>query len=120
MMTNNIGNKTYVWGDTMEIIKKEYREEYEKRVREIKNVFLNAYSDYYNLVYIEPYLEKYKSKSDIVDEKILLQPARHFMESIVRTIQEELILIVCSLENKDNKANSVTQLKAKLRNYLVN
>ena len=41
------------------------------------------------------------------------------MNSIVRTLQEEFILIVCSLENKDKTANSITQLKAKLHDYLI-
>ena len=105
----------------MKIIKEEYREEYGKRVREIKNIFLNAYSDYYNLVYIEPYLKKYKSKSDIVDEKMLLQPARHFMESIVRTLQEEFILIICSLEDGYDNSNSLKRLSERLKNcYLIN
>lgn len=109
----------------MQIIKEEYREEYEKRVREIKNVFLNAYSDYYNLVHIEPYLEKYKPRT--VTEIIDLLPARNFMNSIVRTMQEEFILIICSLEdNYDNShshsnSNSLKRLSERLKNcYLIN
>lgn len=102
----------------MEIIKEEFKGEYIERTSEIRNVIIKAYSDYYNLVHMEPYLEKYKART--VTEAIVLLPARNFMNSIVRTIQEEFILIVCSLENKDDKANSITQLKAKLHNYLVN
>ncbi len=102
----------------MEIIKEEFKVEYIKRTSEIRNVILKAYSDYYNLVHMEPYLEKYKART--ITEAIVLLPVRNFMNSIVRTIQEEFILIVCSLENKDDKANSITQLKAKLHNYLVN
>lgn len=94
----------------MGIIKEKYKKEYEKRVSELKNVILNAYSDYYNMVYIEPYLEKYKPQSDNEIEIKLLLPARNFMNSIVRTIQEEFILIICSLEDSDEKSNSLKRL----------
>lgn len=104
----------------MGIIKEKYKKEYEKRVSELKNVILNAYSDYYNMVYIEPYLEKYKPQSDNEIEIKFLLPARNFMNSIVRTIQEEFILIICSLEDGDKESNSITQLKANLYNYLTN
>lgn len=108
----------------MEIIKGKYEKEYEKRVSEIWSVILNAYSDYYNLIHIEPYLEKYKKQSDNENEKMLLLPARKFMESIVRTIQEESILIICSLEDSDSKSNSLERLYYMLKDhkdpYLVN
>lgn len=108
----------------MEIIKGKYEKEYEKRVSEIWSVILNAYSDYYNLNHIEPYLEKYKKQSDNENEKMLLLPARKFMESIVRTIQEEFILIICSLEDSDSKSNSLERLYYMLKDhkdpYLVN
>lgn len=108
----------------MGIIKEKYRKEYEKRVSELKNVILNAYSDYHNMVHIEPYLEKYKPQSDNEIEIKLLLPARNFMNSIVRTIQEEFILIVCSLEDSDSKSNSLERLYYMLKDhkdpYLVN
>ena len=101
----------------MNVIKEEHIKEYEKRVSIIQNVIAYAYSDYYYLVHLEPYLEKYKPKTEA--EAQILLPARNFMNSIVRTLQEEFILIVCSLENKDKIANSITQLKAKLHDYLI-
>lgn len=101
----------------MNVIKEEHIKEYEKRVSIIQNVIAYAYSDYYYLVHLEPYLEKYKPKTEA--EAQILLPARNFMNSIVRTLQEEFILIVCSLENKDKTANSITQLKAKLHDYLI-
>lgn len=108
----------------MGIIKEKYKKEYEKRVSELKNVILNAYSDYYNMVYIEPYLEKYKPQSDNEIEIKFLLPARNFMNSIVRTIQEEFILIICSLEDSDSKSNSLERLYYMLKDhkdpYLVN
>lgn len=103
----------------MEIIKAEYREEYEKRANEIKNIISNAYGDYYCLVAIEQYLEKYKLQGNSVGKEMCL-PAKKFMNTISRSIEEEFILVVCSLENKNNMANSITQLKAKLHSYLIN
>ncbi len=103
----------------MGIIKEEHREEYNKRASEIKNVILNAYGDYYSMVSIEPYFEKYKPQGNSVDEERLLSPAQKVMDTIVRAIQEEFILIICSLEDKDNKANSLIKLKEKLRDYLA-
>ena len=41
------------------------------------------------------------------------------MNTIIRSIEEAFILIVCSLENKNKTANSITQLKAKLHDYLI-
>lgn len=102
----------------MNVIKEEYMKEYEKRVSIIKNVIAYAYSDYYHLVHIEPYLEKYKPKTEA--EVQILLPARNFMNSIVRTIEKEFILIICSLEDGDTDSNSITQLKANLHNYLIN
>lgn len=102
----------------MGIIKDEYRNEYEKRAKEIQSVFINAYFDYYHLRSLEPYLEKFQPKTD--EEGALLLPARNFVNSVVRAIQEEFILIVCSLENDVNGANSVHQLKGKLHIFLDN
>ena len=101
----------------MEIIKEEYKEEYEKRTNEIKNIILNAYSDYYNLIYIEPYLEKFQPRN--AEERTTFLPARNFINTIIRTFQAELILITCILEDDDKNSNSLTQLKSKLHNYLV-
>lgn len=102
----------------MNVIKKEYRKEYEQRVSIIKNVISNAYGDYYCIVAIEQYLEKYKLQGNSVDYEMRL-PAKKFMNTIIRSIEEEFILIVCSLENKNKTANSITQLKAKLHDYLI-
>lgn len=101
-----------------EIINSKYKQEYEKRTNEIHNVIINAYSDYYNLIHITPYLEKYKPCDN--EECWLILPARVLINSIVRTFQEELILIICSLENRDKDANSITQLKARLHEYILN
>lgn len=101
----------------MEIIKEEYKEEYEKRTSEIKNIILNAYSDYYNLIYIEPYLEKFQPRN--ADERTTFLPARVFINSIIRTFQAELILITWALEDDDKASNSLIQLKSKLHKYLV-
>ena len=100
----------------MGIIKDEYRDEYEKRAKEIQSIFINAYFDYYYLRSLEPYLEKFQPKTD--DEVALLLPARNFVNSVVRAIQEEFILVICSLENKDGKANSLHQLKGRLHIFL--
>ena len=103
----------------MNVIKKEYRKEYEQRVSKIRNIICNAYSDYYYLVSIEPYLEKYQPKAET--EAQILLPARVFMNSIVRTLQEEFILIICSLDDNNNRTNSLKQLHKKLKDsYLVN
>lgn len=102
----------------MNVIKEEYMKEYEKRVSIIKNVISNAYGDYYCIVAIEQYLKKYKLQGNSVDYEMCL-PAKKFMNTIIRSIEEEFILIVCSLENKDKTANSITQLKAKLHDYLI-
>lgn len=103
----------------MNVIKEEHIKEYEKRVSIIQNVIAYAYSDYYYLVHLEPYLEKYKPKTEA--EVQILLPARNFMNSIVRTLQEEFILIICSLDDDNDKTNSIKQLHKKLKDsYLVN
>jgi|GEM_PF-6174844 len=102
----------------MKVIKEEYMKEYEKRVSIIKNIISNAYGDYYCILAIEQYLKKYKLQGNSVDYEMCL-PAKKFMNTIIRSIEEEFILIVCSLENKDKTANSITQLKAKLHDYLI-
>lgn len=102
----------------MNVIKEEYMKEYEKRVSIIKNVISNAYGDYYCIVAIEQYLKKYKLQGNSVDYEMCL-PAKKFMNTIIRSIEEAFILIVCSLENKNKTANSITQLKAKLHDYLI-
>lgn len=99
-------------------IDSKYINEYTKRANEIQNIIINAYLDYYRLFYLKPYLEKYKPVD--LEDYTILAPARDLLNSIVRTFQEEFILIVCSLENDDVKGNSIKQLKAHLREYILN
>lgn len=101
-----------------ELINSKYKQEYEKRATDIHNVITHAYSDYYNLIYLTPYLEEYKSCDK--EECQLMLPTKYLLNSIVRAFQEELILIVCSLDNKNKDSNSIIQLKAHLYKYILN
>lgn len=100
----------------MEIIKKEYKREYEQRVRDLMGIIVNAYLDWYYLSNIDAHTKRYKNN---LVTNYYLQPSIQFVNAIVRNLQKELIVITYELERTDKTAISLPILKSKLHKYLM-
>lgn len=100
----------------MGIIKQEYKNEYENRVKEICGAFITAYYDCFYLTGIE------ERKNSYVKERSnsnFYRCAIEFFYSIVNALQKEEILILCVLEDPKPAANSLRNLKSALRSHYV-
>lgn len=98
-------------------IVKECDNEYKQRVKALQGIIISAYFDYFYLIEIGNHTKEYRENGIT---KSLFKPAIDLVNTIIRSIQKDLILLLCALEDDDNNANSLKHLKANLHKCIPN
>lgn len=96
------------------VIRKDCLEQYENQVKWLFGAFIRAYQNCYYLKGID---ERRKQYLENQSEAIFFQYSIEFFYAIIYALQKEAILLLCSIEDFNPKANSLSKLNNSLSEY---